>query len=410
MQTLSSRRATRPAAVMFTLALAAATLVVAPVALAGTQTWEPVRTVANGGRPAAGSAIATTESSTQRYLHATWRRDAGKVQFARSSNGGATWSAPFLINDSSEVLGEPRVAASGNDVWVAFVRRYTDPDTGSPGRAIVVRHNDGHGSASAWGPRVRLTTKDGNVRAPSIAVAGSSVYLAFSDLRTDTTRVLYSHNNGGTWTSITVGTGYEEDFEGVPVQVPMIAAAGENVVVAWLAAGNVATARVSTDGGDHWSDEVAVGQGLSSAAARVGRLAVAGTKEGGIAWVRIWNDNAWGPEREVPSVMLGPETASAVNVDVALQSDRRVGVAFSAQVDVDEETADTWEEITWVGSGDDGASWNDPQRVSRAGSETEAYDADRPSAIWLKSGRLFIGWEQERVAQPGRFFALRERS
>ncbi|MCI0581938.1 MAG: glycoside hydrolase, partial [Chloroflexi bacterium] len=373
-------------------------------------TWGPIRHVADGARPAAGSAIATTKSPDQRYLHATWRRDAGMVQFSRSSDGGATWSTPIVINDSAMVFGEPRVAASGNDVWVAWARSYVDPDTGTPGKAIVVRHNGRHGRASAWGEKIELTSRSGDVRAPSIAVSGSSIYVTFSDLRTDSTRVMYSHDGGSIWSSTTVGVGFEEDFEGVPTTLPVIAVAGDNVVVAWLAAGGMATARVSTDGGDHWSDEEVLGEGLASAAARVGRLAVAGTGSEG-PWLRIWNDGTWGDATAIPEVMLGFEVASAADVDVVLQSDRRVGIVYSAQVDVDEETADTWEEITWFTSPDDGMSWSEPVRVSRPGSETEAFNADRPTAVWLKSGRLWIAWDQEKFSNPGhRFLALRERS
>ena len=222
--------------------------------------------------------------------------------------------------------------------------------------------------------------------------------------------MISSHNGGRTWTATAVGEGFEEDGEGVPFVVPVVAAAGDNAVVAWLGAGNVATARVTTDGGDSWSDEVAVGQGLSAAAARAGRLAVAGTREGGIAWVSVWNDESWGDVQDVPQVMFGPETADSVEVDVVLRSENRIGVVYSAQLDVDEETADTWEEIHWFQSADEGETWGAGQLVSRPGSETAAFDAARPTALWLGSGRLWVAWEQEKFSAPGDdFFAIRER-
>jgi hypothetical protein len=408
-QTRNRRRPTRGAA-FFIASLA--TLAIAPAALAGVPAWGSIEMVTDAGQPAAGSSFDTTKSPDQRYLHATWRRDAGKVLVARSSNGGDSWSAPVKLADIGMVFGEPRVAASGNDVWIAYARRYTDPDTGTPGKAIIVRHNGRHGKASAWDRQIRLTAKTGDVRAPSIAVTndGDSIYVTYSNLRNDTTRVIYSHTGGQTWISTAVGEGFDEDGEGVPFTVPVIAAAGDNAVVAWLAEGNVATARVTTDGGDNWSDEAAVGEGLSAAAARVGRLAIAGTREGGIAWVRIWNDGTWGDVQDVPRVMFGAETADAVEVEVVLRSENRVGVAYSAQLDVDEETADTWEEIHWFQSADEGETWGAGQRVSRPGSGTEAFNAARPTAVWLASGRLWIAWEQEKFAEPGdHFFAIRER-
>ena len=394
------------------IATIVAMLLVVPAALAGASTWEPIEKISDTGQPAAGSSIATTKSGGHRYLHAAFRRDAGKVLYARSSNGGGSWSSPTKLADIGMVYGEPRIAAGGNDIWIAFARRYTDPDTGTPGKAIVVRHNGRHGAPSAWDKQIRLTSKDGDVRAPSIAVTrgGDSIYVTYSNLRDDSTRVIASHNGGRTWTTTTVGVGFEQDGEDVPVVVPVVAAAGDNAVVAWLAEGNVATARITTNGGDSWSDEVAVGEGLSAAAARVGRLAVAGTREGGIAWVRVWNDDAWGDVQDVPQVMFGAETASSVDVDVVLRKDNRVGVVYSAQLDVDEETADTWEEIHWFQSADEGETWGAGQLVSRAGGVDAAFDAARPTAIWLDGGRLWVAWQQEKLNTPGDdFFAIRER-
>ena len=408
------RRRVRLAASAF-IGTMLAVLLAAPAALGGAPapTWGAINKITDAGQPAAGGSIDTTNASGQRYLHATYRRDAGKVLYSRSSNGGDSWSAPVTLADVGMVYGEPRIAASGNDLWIAFARRYTDPDTGTPGKAIVVRHNGRHGDPTAWEPQIRLTAKTGDVRAPSIAVTqgGESIYVVFSNLRNDTTRLVYSHDGGHIWTSMTIGEGFEADGEGVPFVVPVVAAAGENAVVAWLAEGNVATARVTTDGGDSWSDATAVGQGLSAAAARVGRLAVAGTREGGIAWVRVWNDEAWGDVQDVPQVMFGAETTDSVEVDVVLRSENRIGIVYSAQLEVDEETADTWEEIRWFQSADEGETWGLGQLVSRAGAADAAFNAARPTAVWLESGRLWVAWDQEKFSNPGdNFFAIRERS
>ncbi len=157
-QTQTWRRSTRATATALLAILAA--LVIAPAALAGVPAWGSMEKITENGQPAAGSSIATTKSSSQRYLHATFRRGAGEVLFSRSSNGGDSWSAPVTLADIGMVFGEPRVAASGNDVWIAFARRYTDPDTGTPGKAIIVRHNGGHGAASAWDKQIRPDSQD----------------------------------------------------------------------------------------------------------------------------------------------------------------------------------------------------------------------------------------------------------
>ena len=411
MPTARSSRAVRATA-LATVALLLTALTVAPLASAGVPTWSSVRKITDGGRPAAGASLSTTRSSTTRYLHATWRKGAGQVQFARSSNGGATWSSPLTIANPEFLLSDPRIAAVSNDVWVAWVRRYEDPDTGAFGYAVLVRHNGSHGSASGWGTARRLTAMDGNVRGANIAVTdgGASIYVTYSDLRTDTTRLKYSRNGGSTWTTVVLGNGFDEDGEGVPTTLPVVGASGKNVVVAWAAPDNVTMARVSTDSAAHWSAAAIVGQGLSTAAANGGRLAVGGTGEVG-PWVRVWSAGAWGSLREIPEITLGGNTASAVELDIRVNTDGRIGAVYSAQVDVDEETADTWEEVTWFQSSNDGATWSGPTRVSRAGSETEAYNAEKPTAVWLESGRLWISWLQEKPAAPGTYyFAIRERS
>ena len=132
-QTRKRRRTSRAVASALLMAALAA-LLVAPAALAGVPTWGSIEMITEDGQPAAGSSIATTKSTDQRYLHATFRRGAGKVLYARSSNGGDSWSAPVTLADVGMVFGEPRVAASGNDVWIAYARRYVDPDTGTPGQ------------------------------------------------------------------------------------------------------------------------------------------------------------------------------------------------------------------------------------------------------------------------------------
>jgi hypothetical protein len=411
MPTARSSRAVRATA-LATFALLLTALVAAPLAIAGGPTWSTIRKITDGGRPAAGASLSTTKSSTTRYLHAAWRKGAGEARFARSSNGGATWTSAFSIANPEFMLGEPRIASVSNDVWVAWVRRYEDPDTGSFGYAVLVRHNGSHGSASGWEAAKRLTATDGDVRGANIAVtdSGASIYVTYSDLRTDTTRLKYSRNGGSTWTTVVLGEGFDQDGENVPTTLPVVGASGKNVVVAWLAADNVATARVSTDSGAHWSAEAIVGQGLSTAAANGGRLAVGGTGELG-PWVRVWTGGTWGTLREIPEITLGGNTASAVELDIRVNTLGRIGAVYSAQVDVDEETADTWEEITWFSSSNDGATWSGPTRVSRAGSETEAFNAEKPTAVWLENGRLWISWLQEKPTAPGTYaFSIRERS
>ncbi|MFN0281194.1 MAG: sialidase family protein [Kineosporiaceae bacterium] len=142
------------------------------------------------------------------------------VQFSRTTDGGAAWSAPVLVDQPNPFAIDqaPRILVLPNGTLLAVFAR-ADFSSGEPlGSIQAVRSLD---EGRTWLPPVQAGSKPvfefhdpdfGDVLPspgfPSAAVApDGSVYVAFEDSRTTSTGaigVLRSRDSGRTWTSSTL--------------------------------------------------------------------------------------------------------------------------------------------------------------------------------------------------------------
>ncbi len=139
-------------------------------------------------------------------LHVVYADDiAGRgfdVLYVRSTNGGATWSAPVTLNDDATAGDQfhPTIAVSGTNVTVSFYDRRDDA-ANCLAHVYATRSIDG---GASWSANVRLTTDasnfDGNANGPgdySSATAHGAAVLPFhSDHRTtdaDTLMEVYTY-------------------------------------------------------------------------------------------------------------------------------------------------------------------------------------------------------------------------
>ena len=237
-----------------------------------------------------GQALARTKSGTTSFLHTQYTTDfvngmfvadSGPylgVYYRRGNSNGTTWSSTKRLNGSMEHAANGALAASGQNVYVAYSVLSGILDSYDPAapRLPRVAVNTNYGTNTAW-----LTPKSNFIQTridrPAVAAAGAWAYMVFTDADTGE---IYVATNLGTNTedsgwggSGTVGmtTRLADDPDEGYSGMPVIAAIGNKVMVAWIGApGGSIKAVVSPDNGTSWSDEVTL------STAQVWDLAAAG--------------------------------------------------------------------------------------------------------------------------------------
>jgi len=226
-------------------------------------------------------------------LHLAWSpRDGGALVYARSLDGGATWSTPVELDAA---IGEVDtrtvdVAASGDLVLVTW-------SEDAAGAVYLRRSTDG---GASWSSVATLSTAPGPDET-SVAVDGSLAAVAFAADFGVGVRV--SSDGGVSWTSSYAG------MDGF-FWAPSVAVSGSTIVMAYW---NAATWPeqmawvVSLDGGDSWSSPIgstSAGDWLNDAphvAAADGAFVIVWTGSNGL-YARRSDDGAlWSADQRVSS-------------------------------------------------------------------------------------------------------------
>jgi len=388
----------------------------ASVALTGTGAlflWGTTRTAGPQYTWNLGSSMAATVSGSTQYLHATYTTDrvSGKwvtdtspragVYYERSSNGGATWTTPRRLNPSTQHGSRGSVASSGSYVYATWVSttkwlKYS----GTAPRILYFRRNTNHGSSTAWGSTIRLTSTSGRVDFPTLAASGSYVYVAWTDSATGAIKVAISANRGATWRTVTVGSTSSTNSSG-RLGIPVVAATGNTVAVAWVSDADwVIKARVSTDKGATWGT-TATFTGSSTRPS----IAASGDRVG-VAWsadtiqVRVSKAGVWGSQLALPATD-GVAVEEQWGPTVALLAPASVGVAYSSCV-ADCTSSDagviTRTNLIWRQSIDDGATWAPSDVVASSTATAARRQNDSASIVWRTTKRpylLFNGWTED---------------
>ena len=373
-------------------------------------------TTRNGGRNYTwniGQSMARTASTTSAYLHTTmttdrvggsWVDDNGPyagVYYSRTRNAGETWTTSKRLNPSSRHGSRGSIAASGKYVYATWVSttRWIAYKGSSP-RILYLRRNSNHGSSTAWGSTIRLTSTTGRVDWPTVAAAGANVYVAYTNSATGEIKIKISRDRASTWSTKTLGTTNFSSTSG-RVGLPRIATSGNTIVVSWLAndAGAV-RARVSLDAGRTWntaSTLVSSSTDLPAVAARGTKVAVAWTAGTGAA-VRTWTGGTWSSTKTVGAPSGKTYTAS-YGPAVALSGTTGIAVAWSGCVtSCTSFGTSTKVDLVWSESSVDGTWWYDGQVIgSSAGSAARRVN-DYASIVWPSAGTRYVLWN---AAQAG---------
>jgi hypothetical protein len=307
------------------------------------------------------------------------------VYYIRSTTG-STWSTPKRLNPKSQHAARLGLAAAGSRVYATWVSqtKWVHFSPTAP-RVLYVRVNTSHGSSSAWKSTIRLTSTSGRVDYPTIAAAGTDAYIAYTDSVTGSVRIARSHDRGATWTKLTLGSTTISTSQG-RLGLPSVAVNGSTVVVAWLSdvAGTV-RARVSTDRGVTWAAAETVGSqstGALGAAVRGDRIAVTWTTPFDVV-VRERSAGTWQSAKVVAE--LNPQgSLSPYGPQVALQGTSSIAVTWAEEVDPGDGHAD----LKWAESLD-GDLWFATQTV---GSSHVSPANDWPSVLWPSAGTRYVVW------------------
>jgi len=137
-------------------------------------------------------------------FHVTWEEDSltglggsEEVWYTRSTDAGATWSTPIILNanpGSGNDVDEPKVEADGSLVVVTYVDAADD----------VIAHRSTDGGATWSGPIAVESDPNGNADEPVLQVKGDRVVVAWTEQDPGTpggegVHVAVSVDGGLTW-------------------------------------------------------------------------------------------------------------------------------------------------------------------------------------------------------------------
>lgn len=354
-----------------------------------------------------GQSLARTVNGATTYLHATyttdrvsgsWVDDNGPyagINYVRTSNRGSTFTTPKRVNPSRQHGSRGSVATSGKFVYATWVStsRWIAYKGTAP-RVLYLRRNANHGSRTAWNTTKRLTSLSGRVDYPTVAAAGSNVYVVYTDSGAGSVKIKISRDRAATWKTVTLGSTAWSTNSG-RYGLPRIAANGNTVVVSWLSNSDGAVkARVSTDAGRTWSSIGALSgtsTDLPAVAALGSRAAVAWT-DGSSAVVRTWSGGAW----STPKATVMPTGAAythSYGPAVALSGAAGVGVAWTGCVTPCESwTTATRANLVWSESRDGGASWFAGQVIGSSSASSARRYNDYPSILWPSATVRHVLW------------------
>jgi hypothetical protein len=122
-------------------------------------------------------------------VHVVWQDRRGgnfQIYYKRSTDGGITWAADTRLVNSPELSQFPSIAASGNNVHVAW-----QDNRGQYYPKWEIYYKRSVDGGNTWGTDTRLTNAPDNSEIPVIAVACGYVHVAWQDLRDGNYEIYY---------------------------------------------------------------------------------------------------------------------------------------------------------------------------------------------------------------------------
>ena len=153
-------------------------------------------------------------------------KTTGKYQiiFAKSTDGGATFSTPVNISNNSGDSSFPKIAISGNNLYVTWAFTVTNKDFD----ILFATSSDG---GTTFSTPVNLSNTLGDTGLPQITSSGNDVYVTWENNASGNFDVFVakSTDNGKTF-----GIPVNVSNNPKPSGAPQILASGNNVYVVWM--------------------------------------------------------------------------------------------------------------------------------------------------------------------------------
>ncbi len=357
------------------------------------------------------------------------------ILVSRSTNNGASWSMPLVLNRTAEGDGavddlDPQVVTNGNGLWLAV---WTS-EVGGGDRDVLLARSTTNGLI--WSPVVPLNNNaagdSGDDLAPQLVTDGQGVWVAVweSDEPVagsgNDVDVLFSRsvNSGSTWSppqplsNVAVADGSAADGG------PQVATAGGTWIAVWHSEYNaggelggdddIFFAR-SVDGGADWS----AAQPLNdNAATDIGDdRAVQVVALGAGHWVAVWESDdeldqdlgtdrdllyarsiddgvTWSPAALLNSTGSGDGSAADRDPRLALTATGLVVAVWSSEASLGGEEGGPDTDVLFAFSEDRGQSWSDPQVLSTS-DQLDPQANDVAADVAARGGLAMVAWQSD---------------
>lgn len=341
-------------------------------------TWSAPVSLSAAGVYAYGSQLGVAANGT---ITATWRGDS-MAQAATSTNAGLTWSAPVDLSAAGQNANTPRIVVA-SDGTIAVTWELDD------GLNRVVQATTSTNGGVTWSAPVTLSDPSDDADTNAVGVADSGVLFAvwaFNGVPSRTIQVSRSLDDGATWS-----LPYDLSASGGSAYNPRLETSPDGTITAtWQRYGlpdSIVQTSRSADGGATWSAPVdlsAVGEGSYDA-----QVAVADDGTIAVTWVR-----GDGAERIVQAstslnggaTWSAPADLSAAGFysdapQLAVSADGTFTVAWKRNVG-----ANSILEVATLSAA--GASWSAPLQLSQSTGSVDQID------VAAGTGAVTVAWQR----------------
>jgi hypothetical protein len=299
----------------------------------------------------------------------------------------AGWSADIQLCDVDDQSEIPCIAVWGSTVHVAW----QDMRDGNY-EVYYKRSTDG---GNTWGADIRITNAAGNSKGPSIAVSGTTVIVVWYDSRNGRDEIYFqrSTDGGATWggnTLLATGSGNSDN--------PFAAMSGNTIHVAWYDTreGNPEIYyNQSTDGGATWGADTR----LTSAAGNSYTPCIA--VNGAVIHI-AWHDGRDGNEEVYykRSTDGGATWGADTRLTNVAESSCNTAIAVSGtivHIAWMDKRSGKWQ-IYYIRSSDSGVNWGTEARLTN-GSANGMY-----ASIVAAGSNVYVGWNDDGIGRDQLYF------